>query len=1178
MKPQNLNKSLCLITDKTTFTDNDIRNSNNFKIQDIIIAQIDKIPIHATSLIIVNNYLCSTLGINLHVNLTYLDLRNNRLLKVDLQYLVNLEYLDLSANNLNELDSISGNIKIKTLKVASNNLMKADFIATLSQLKELNIEKNFIYDLKSLYSHCNFSSSWVSIQKVFRTNSKPEKLINMVERYKDKIKLQDGNVILNINNEPELTDLVFLDQMNVTNVFISECHNISFTQVPKLLKYLWICNSDIQNLVGIEKITQLEHLTLRQCSLSRIQNQLEAVKKLPNLKYLDVAQNDITSAECICNEKLTSLNVSENNLKSLEDLRFMYKLKALDVSGNQLSSISILADLTDLIELNISFNAITSIYNLYRLTKLIYLNAIYNKIIDIEVCIKLKSLIDLRINGNIVQNRYVLIEYPNLFESMQQEQLIADSNDLEIQILREKSKNCNMLEKYKDQVKNKSLIINNDQFIVSLKFSDFLEVKNELSISKCNNISFEVVPVLVTSLKVNSCSLLNILGLEQILQITSLELSDNMLEDVIEIQELTKLTRLVLNNNKISRLSWVNALTQLKYLDLQNNKFISVECLKQVQSLIELYIQGNMVQDTEYLRLLHNYNENWNSPQRDFSSTDVEYYLGPNRTQLMVNECITRLKNAKIYLNVAFTYKNNVIGSKLIIKNDNGVIDLLFVTFIPSLIQSSIDSVYVDNCSVVFCNIQLAIQSLTITNCNLSNLSNLTLTSLIHLDLGFNNLMDVSALGGLSNLKKLILRDNNIYRLECLKLLFNLVHLDVRNNRLLYVSFIQQLPQLSELFIEGNIICNLKCVVEHPRCNNFITFQKDPILSDVQNYGQCTKQEIDNEFKSIFLQIEQRNSLPQYQNIVKMIAKYKQQIQSLTWITLLKQQIQGKELDKIINMENCVCDSSGINWRLTCQKDLDTVLQKIQEIDPQLKTNIEEFCQLQIIDDVEIYNLSFINQFKVQKLVVEQCENIKFNCVANTKVLHANNCKLNNINGIQNWCQLLELSLCENQLNNITQINNLTNITDLALNQNQITDLQPLKKLTNLTDLQLDSNKISNIDSLKEHINLMELYLSKNLLRNIQALQGLVNLRTLDISSNIIENIDSLKDLRNLQKLYLQQNKIKNINSLKELVNLIHTYVQLYKKIKFKIQIHQKTLQIFQSQYQGKIKYKVWIL
>ncbi|CAL6110259.1 Conserved_hypothetical protein [Hexamita inflata] len=160
--------------------------------------------------------------------------------------------------------------------------------------------------------------------------------------------------------------------------------------------------------------------------------------------------------------------------------------------------------------------------------------------------------------------------------------------------------------------------------------------------------------------------------------------------------------------------------------------------------------------------------------------------------------------------------------------------------------------------------------------------------NLTYLDLRCNqNLVDVTTLGKLINLQKLILRDNCICKLDCLKPLLKLVHLDVQNNKLLYIGFIQSLPLLSELFIEGNCICNLSSVVDHPNCQNYISLQRNPTQEDVLNYlGQCSQEQFDTELTSVLEHVKQRNSMPQYQYFTKMIKKYENEIESKVWINI----------------------------------------------------------------------------------------------------------------------------------------------------------------------------------------------------------------------------------------------------------------------------------------------------
>ncbi|CAL6076904.1 leucine-rich_repeat domain-containing protein [Hexamita inflata] len=1156
-----------LITDMTKLTDYYIREGIIFNFEDFSSEQVDKIPNFMTSLKIVNGHLCSTLGINLHVNITYLDLHGNYLRDVDLKFLVNLEYLDLSANYLQELDSISGNKKIKTLNLMFNEIKNVDFVATLPQLKEFNIEENMVQDLQPIYNHPNFCPQWDQYQ---RGNVVEEKVRiqvnawyshNMAEKYSCQLEEKDGFKYLNITNDQDLIQTHFVDylkklkpqekyidseiEIKLDKLFLYECNNIAFMTNSQYLKQLWICNSNINSLGGILKMYQLNNITFRQCGLFWIQEQLE-LTELPYLSYLDVSQNGLDKFQFVCNKQLTSLNVSQNNLKSLAGIQDLLSLIILDVSGNTLESVSELEYLKDLTELNISFNAIDSIQCLHYLQKLGYFNLISNKVIDIEVCMKMKNLIDLRTHRNFIQNQYILAEHPNVIESWLSEQLEVDENDPQVQRLQQLQKNKNVLDKYKNMVLNSSLQINNDQYVKSFKFTDFIGVTNELSISQCQNVIFEVVPVLVQNLKVNSSGLQNIFGLEQMTPLTSLDLSDNQLEDVLEIQELTKLTRLVLSNNRLSRLHWIKALTQLSYLDIQNNKFVSVECLKDVQSLEELFIQGNMIQDADYLKQLQHYNEKWISPQKDFTTEDVEYYLGPNSTQQMVNDCVVKFNSTKIYMSIALKNKSNVVDQNLVIKYDNDDIDLSFVSFMCNLLDKKIYSISVENCPKLQCSVFHRIKSLTITNCKLNNIRNLT-SSLINIDLGFNDLKNVTELGELYNLQKLVLRNNKIQNLDCLKALFKLAYVDVRNNKLMQINFIKHLPLLSELFIDGNTICDLLCVVNDPKCQNSIAIQNNPAFDtdsiDVLDYLECTKQ-LSTDFKvllhlwiySVAQRMKQRDEIPQYKNLVQTIDKYKNKIEPKIWIFVQNL----PDLEQV----DCPYEFFGNLFRFICETtDCEKVLQEIKQINPLLNIEVKEFRQLLLQNDKEIKNISFVNQLNIQSLIINKCINIKFNGIADIKLLQVNNCELQTFDGLQNWSQLLELNLCANKLKNLEKLENLTNLIILALHSNEISNLEPLKKLVNLQQLHIKYNQIENLEPLKTLQNLRVLFLDYNKIRNLEPIKGLVNLEVLYLSNNRIQPLDYLKNLINLVKLNLSDNQIENLDPLKNFVNLRTLYL-----------------------------------
>ncbi|CAL6092640.1 leucine-rich_repeat domain-containing protein [Hexamita inflata] len=215
------------------------------------------------------------------------------------------------------------------------------------------------------------------------------------------------------------------------------------------------------------------------------------------------------------------------------------------------------------------------------------------------------------------------------------------------------------------------------------------------------------------------------------------------------------------------------------------------------------------------------------------------------------------------------------------------------------------------------------------------------------------------------------------------------------------------------------------------------------------------------------------------------------------------------------------------------------VLDQINAFKPELKTICQEYRSLTIdfcSDEVE--ELGFLQELKIQRLKLKQCQNVIFTQNPGVIVLDTERCYIKRIDGIQNWKQLQELYLSGNRLDNIEYFTGLTNIMQLILKDNQITNIDSLSGMKNMKQLNLSNNKITNIDSLADMTKLIDLRISENHLSDISALTGLINLKILDLAKNQIIKIDSIKFLLNISTLTLSYNQIENIDILKNLTNI----------------------------------------
>ncbi|CAL6033034.1 Conserved_hypothetical protein [Hexamita inflata] len=188
--------------------------------------------------------------------------------------------------------------------------------------------------------------------------------------------------------------------------------------------------------------------------------------------------------------------------------------------------------------------------------------------------------------------------------------------------------------------------------------------------------------------------------------------------------------------------------------------------------------------------------------------------------------------------------------------------------------------------------------------------------------------------------------------------------------------------------------------------------------------------------------------------------------------------------------------------------------------------------KLIIENNEKLKSLRFIQNLNITDLYIQQCINTTFDAaLSNLKSLTATNCKLNDLNGIQNITGLLELNLSHNNIKDISNISKLTNLQILDLKSNSIVDLRPIGKLP-LKQLGLFKNNIQDISCLQNLTQIVELNLAYNEIIDITVLELLKQLKHLSLYKNKVVHINSLKSFQFLS-LYVSNNYILDLNDLK---------------------------------------------
>jgi hypothetical protein len=156
--------------------------------------------------------------------------------------------------------------------------------------------------------------------------------------------------------------------------------------------------------------------------------------------------------------------------------------------------------------------------------------------------------------------------------------------------------------------------------------------------------------------------------------------------------------------------------------------------------------------------------------------------------------------------------------------------------------------------------------------------------------------------------------------------------------------------------------------------------------------------------------------------------------------------------------------------------------------------------------------------------------------------LHAN--RVSDITPIASMHSLKDLDLGENQVTEIAALACLSNLECLDLWGNQVPDIGPLSTLSSLTRLSLAWNgEITDISPLASLTSLTSLGLAYNKVSDVTPLSSLTALELLWLNLNQIEDIAPLASLTSLTFLTLAGNEVSDINPLSSLTALTHLFL-----------------------------------
>ena len=271
-----------------------------------------------------------------------------------------LEGIDFSENDIQDISFLKDYPNLKLISAAGNNIENIDVLKNLTNLESLNLDNNKIKDISALKDLNHLKAVSLENNNITKLDALSNK--NELER-----------LFLSNNSGLELATLKndSLEQLTVNNTNIRDLSVVS--NLPKLKKI--VANDN--------KITTLSHL-----------------KNAKILESVEVNNNKIDSLD-FENKTITSLEIKNNKL---EDINNVYKLSALenlDASGNKISEFPTNKQ-DKLINLTVSNNVIRTMENVNNLTALKYLTMSNNYVSTLALKEKNKTLEYLDISHNTV--------------------------------------------------------------------------------------------------------------------------------------------------------------------------------------------------------------------------------------------------------------------------------------------------------------------------------------------------------------------------------------------------------------------------------------------------------------------------------------------------------------------------------------------------------------------------------------------------------------------------------------------------------------------------------------------------------------------------------------------------------------------------------------------------------
>lgn len=448
------------------------------------------------------------------------------------------------------------------------------------------------------------------------------------------------------------------------------------------------------------------------------------------------------------------------------------------------------------------------------------------------------------------------------------------------------------------------------------------------------------------------------------------------------------------------------------------------------------------------------------------------------------------------------------------------------------------------------------------------------LNKLAHLNFSGTNIVDLSPLNSINSLSDLNASNTNVTNLNSIDSLISIQNLNINNTPIVSLKPLANFSELSILQANNTSISNLSPLKNHRSLKVIYCDNSNISMSEANRFMDTNKeclviynsQELINwwnglsgEWKKIFkknfsisLPVT-KEKLHQLINQTRLSVGYNKNIQSLEPLKMLHR------LEEIDIQNTAISDLtplSGLNNLETLNLN-QTNVSSLEPISSLHNLRQISFESTDVDDLTPLFSSKFLEIIYCDKSKVTETEALSFKIKRNSCLIVYQSQKLrlwwDNLDEVweqmfsgqfnlsanpsneelQELVDLKKLAITNNMLlNNLDPLNIFVRLEQLSVNNTSVTDISPITSLTGLIKLDISSNPVYDIGTISKLTGLEELSLKNTSIEDLEPISGLKKLISLNIAGTRVKTLKYIQGLTSLEKLYINNTRIKSLKPL----------------------------------------------